>query len=88
MTKQDIITEVAQEAKCGEFTAREVVDSMLMVMTRALQNHEEITFRGFGSFKIVQRASKLARNIKTGEGIWIPAHPEVSFEPGKELKNI
>ena len=51
-----------------------------------MQAGDAVTFTGFGSFKIAQRAARKGRNPRTGKEINIPAGNAVKFTPGKALK--
>jgi DNA-binding protein HU-beta len=42
---------------------------------------------GFGSFKVVDRPEREARNPRTGEKIEVPASKVPKFVPGKGLKD-
>jgi DNA-binding protein HU-beta len=46
-------------------------------------NGENVYIRGFGSFVIKRRASKMGRNIKRGKTVQIPEHYIPSFKPAK-----
>lgn len=46
-----------------------------------------MTFTGFGSFKVVERAARKGRNPRTGKEITIPASKVAKFTPGKGLKD-
>lgn len=48
---------------------------------------ESVTFTGFGSFKVVERAARKGRNPRTGKEITIPASKVAKFTPGKGLKD-
>jgi integration host factor subunit beta len=63
------------------------VNCILEQMAKALEDSERIEIRGFGSFNIRQRPSRLARNPKTGESVHLPAKIVVHFKPGKEIRD-
>jgi len=70
----------------SEYEAKQMLEAALEAITLSLQNGEEVTLRGFGSFKIKTRAPKLVRNINTGESFYTQSQRRVVFEPSKELK--
>jgi integration host factor subunit beta len=47
-----------------------------------------LSFEGFGSFRLRERASRHGRNPKTGEKVQVPAKRVPYFKPGKELKEL
>ena len=63
------------------------LDCILGQMVDALVLGERIEIRGFGSFSCRHRASRLARNPKTGESVNLPAKVATHFKPGKEMRD-
>jgi DNA-binding protein HU-beta len=45
-----------------------------------------VTYPGFGSFKLKQRAARMGRNPQTGASIKIPASKSVGFKASENLK--
>jgi len=85
MTKADLVEKVtAQIARtAGPLISKKdcarVVDSFLDAVKAALSEQHNIEIRGFGTFKIRQRKTRMARNPRTGE-------PVPVFKPSKELR--
>lgn len=86
MTKQEITMRMAEITGKTEYETRVMLDAAISTMKESLQRGEEITLRGFGTFKIKTRAPKTVRNINTGEQYVIGVTRRVVFEPGKDLK--
>src|SRR5438270_4963925 len=63
-----------------------VVDSFLDAIKEALQKQKNIEVRGFGTFKIRQRKTRMARNPRTGAPVEVSARPVPVFKPSKELR--
>jgi hypothetical protein len=53
-------------------------------MNRSDLVHIEI--RGFGSFSVIHRASRMGRNPRSGAPVEIPAARVPHFKPGKALR--
>jgi len=70
--------------------ARAAVDGMFDpengVISKALQRHQSIRIKGFGTFEPRKRAARKGRNPRTGEPIRIAAAMSVGFRPGKILR--
>jgi DNA-binding protein HU-beta len=47
-----------------------------------------VTLVGFGTFKVVHRAARKARNPQTGEAIDVPAKTVPKFKPSKAMKEM
>lgn len=86
MKKEEMITLVSQEAGLTKKSAAGAVDALIQVMMSALEKGDSISFPGFGSFKVVERAAREGRNPGTGDKIQIPASKAVKFTPGAVLK--
>jgi integration host factor subunit beta len=62
------------------------VKTILDQMSDALACGERIEIRGFGSFSLHRRRSRVGRNPKTGTPVAIPDRQVPHFRPGKELR--
>lgn len=88
MTKADLVESMKEKAQLStKAEAAKALDAILEVITEGLQKGEDITFTGFGSFKVAERAARTGRNPQTGEEIQIPAAKVVKFSMGKFLKD-
>ena len=61
------------------------VKSILDAMSNSLNNNKRIEIRGFGSFSLNYRPSRIGRNPKTGEKVNVPEKNGPHFKAGKEL---
>jgi len=86
MTKQELISAVAQKAGIQKKFAEPAINALLEVITEALKKGERVEIRGFGTFLMKERAARVARNPKTGEKVKVPPKLVPAFKPGKELK--
>ena len=88
MTKADIITMVASQTGLSKVDVRLVVEGFLDSVKYALKNENSLEIRGFGTFNVVKRAPRTARNPRTGEEVKIPARKLPVFKPSREIKNM
>jgi integration host factor subunit beta len=92
MTKADLVENVtARIARTAGPTISKkdcarVVDAFLDAIKDALQEQKNIEVRGFGTFKIRQRKTRMARNPRTGSPVEVSARPVPVFKPSKELR--
>jgi len=56
-------------------------------MSETLASGSRIEIRGFGSFSLHYRKSRMARNPKTGEPVELDDKYVPHFKPGKELRD-
>lgn len=88
MTKADLVEQVAEAIGPG-VTKKDcalVVDGFLNAMKRALATGENIEIRGFGTFKVRKRKTRMARNPRTGESVEVPSRSVPVFKPSKHLR--
>ncbi|MGH7481404.1 MAG: HU family DNA-binding protein [Longimicrobiales bacterium] len=88
MTKADLVEQVAEAIGPG-ITKKDcglVVDGLLNAIKKALSEHQHIEIRGFGTFKVRERKSRLARNPRTGDPVRVPSRRVPVFKPSKDLK--
>lgn len=91
MTKAELINAVQDslsETACRNFGKDDittVVEATISNIRRAVTEGDEVTLRGFGTFKKKMRKAKTARNISAGTTILVPAHEVVTFKPSKSF---
>jgi len=88
MTKAEFIAKVAEELEVPKGVAAETVDAFITVVTDLLRAGEKVTFPGFGTFDVAERAARKGRNPQTGAEIQIAASRSGKFSAGKNLKGL
>jgi len=88
MTKAEFVAKVAEELEVPKTVAAETVDAFLKVTADLLKAGDKVTFPGFGSFDVAQRAARKGRNPQTGAELNIAASKCGKFSAGKNLKNL
>ena len=88
LTKVAIVEEVAAVAGLTKKRAETVVDTVFQSIVDALSRGEKTELRGFGSFRLRQRAPRRGRNPKNGDRVDVPSKCIPYFKPGKELKEL
>src|SRR5712672_1813696 len=94
MTKADLVEHVtdAIAQTSGPMISKKdcarVVDAFLDAIKDALKEQKNIEVRGFGTFKIRQRKTRMARNPRTGSPVEVSARPVPVFKPSKELRAL
>ena len=82
MTKAELVEKI--HAKAGLPTkakAEEALDAVVAALREALASGESVTFTGFGSFKVVERAARKGRNPRTGKEIDHPRQQGCQVHP-------
>lgn len=86
MSKQGLIEYVADKAGMSKAEAGRAIDAVLDGIVEGLKKEGEVTFVGFGKFKVTKRAAREGINPSTKEKIKIPAKKVPSFKAGAKLK--
>lgn len=85
MTKAEIVTKIAKRTGLEKELVLVVVEQFMGVVKESLVSEEPVYLRGFGSFIVKERATKVARNISKDTSIVIPAHNIPAFKPAKSF---
>src|SRR5579864_957009 len=88
VTKADLIEEVIRVTELPRKESEAVVETVFESIIDALQKHDKIEIRGFGSFRTRERRGRTGRNPKTGAKVEVPPKKIPYFKPSKELKDF
>ncbi len=88
MTKADLIEEISKTAALSRKDSEVIVETVFESIVHSLRSGDKIEIRGFGSFRIRERKSRVGRNPKTGARVDVPAKKIPFFKPSKELKDV
>jgi integration host factor beta subunit len=88
MTKAQIVEEIVQKTGLTKKDVAEAVDQFLKAISEALASGKHLEIRGFGTFKVKNRKSRMARNPRTGEPVPVPERNVPIFKVSKELKDL
>ena len=86
MTKADLISRMAKDAKITKVAAGKALNSVIDGITKALKKSDSVTLVGFGTFSVSKRKARKGRNPQTGKEIKIPARKVAKFKAGSDLK--
>ena len=88
MTKADLVEQVHEAIGPGvtKKDCAAVVDAFLNAIKGAIANGDHIEIRGFGTFKVRERRTRMARNPRTGDPVRVPARAVPVFKPSRLFK--
>lgn len=86
MTKNDIADKLVSQTTLTKSQALSAIEGLMKIASAALAKGDNIYLRGFGTFRVVERKAKTARNISRGTSVTVPERKVVKFIPCKELK--
>lgn len=84
-TRQDLARSVS-ELGITEDRAAQAVEAFFQRILKALENRERVSLTGFGSWEWRLRASREARNPRTGEKVLLPPRRVLVFKASPKLK--
>ena len=87
MNKQELVSKIADSAKCTKSEAASMLDSFVDIITKSLKKGQEVRLTGFGTFTTTKRKATTGRNPRTGQTIKIPASTQPKFRAGKSLRD-
>ncbi|MCX7426733.1 MAG: integration host factor subunit beta [Planctomycetia bacterium] len=85
MTKKEIVRTISEEIGLTQLKTKEIVQKTFDAIVRTLVDERRIELRNFGVFEVKRRASRKARNPRTGDKVFVPEKYVVTFKPGKEM---
>jgi integration host factor subunit beta len=89
MTRKDLVDNLQEQLedysrKDLEYAVKIIFDSIKSAMAKG----ERVEIRGFGNFTVRTRNSRMGRNPRTGESVYIVKKKVSFFKAGKELKKM
>jgi len=86
LTKADIVGFIAHETGLTKTDTSLVVEGLIAAVVAALERGEHVEIRGFGTFKVVDRAPRTGRNPRTGAEVRVPGRHAPVFKASRELR--
>lgn len=88
MNKPELIEKVAAKAGVDKQIAERLLDALVSVVIESLQQKEDVTLTGFGTFSARVREARMGVNPRNpSERIQIPTVVVPKFKAGKTLKD-
>ena len=87
MNKKDLVDEVAKSTEMMKKDVSVILDGTLKAIKDAVAKGDKVSFVGFGTFSLVERAARNGHNPKTGKTIKIKARKAPKFHAGINLKD-
>lgn len=92
LTRKDVEKKMEDKLLGKRVTRKLIVDSLFDSMRELVMTADpiiRIEIRDFGVFEVKKTKPKpKARNLKTGEFVYVPGRRKMHFKPGKILKNF
>lgn len=86
MNKGEFVEALADRLDISRAQADRALTTMLDIIAERMAAGEKVSFTGFGSFEVSERAERTGRNPQTGASIKIAASRVPKFSAGATLK--
>ncbi|HEX9808465.1 MAG TPA: integration host factor subunit beta [Alphaproteobacteria bacterium] len=87
MTKSELILHLAEKnPHLYHRDVERIVTAIFDEITAALARGDRVELRGFGAFSVKRRDSRIGRNPRTGESVYVAEKHVPFFKTGKQLR--
>tara|TARA_B100001123_G_C15320648_1_gene1027772 strand:- start:881 stop:1177 length:297 start_codon:yes stop_codon:yes gene_type:complete len=86
ISKNNVLREIHSNLGIPIVFSGKILDSILEIITEGLNKNNKVKISGFGTFKIINKKSRIGRNPKSQELYTIKSRKVVSFYPSKEVR--
>ena len=87
ITRAHLSEAVYQEVGLSRNESADLVESVLELVSDALERGETVKISSFGTFSVRQKGQRIGRNPKTGEEVPIYPRRVLVFRPSQVLKS-
>ncbi len=85
INRPELIDIIAKKGNISKAEANRSLKLVLDSIGEVLEQGENVTLKGFGTFKVTELAGRKGRNPQTGKTMQIPAKKVVRFKSGVDL---
>lgn len=86
--KKDIICEISKMSGLRKADCANVLKSIIKTVQNILLSGHSVSFAGLGSFKVKKCKNRQARDLRTGQAIFISGKNKVSFKPTVGMRKL
>ena len=86
MRKADLVTAISDKTGVPKVDVLVTLEEFFKEVKSSLSDGENVYIRGFGSFKVVKRAQRVARNPKTNVEVIVPEQYVPVLKISKDFK--
>ena len=85
MNKTELVNAMAEKAGMTKVAAKAAMNACFDTIQEQLNKGEKVTLIGFGTFSVVERKARTAKNPQTGKAVKVPAKKVAKFKAGSNL---
>jgi DNA-binding protein HU-beta len=84
-TKTDLIIKISKETKLEAADVKQIIETFYKVVIKSMSKKKDIELRGFGTFYVLKKMEKQARDIRRKISVTVPTHYTPRFRPVKSF---
>jgi nucleoid DNA-binding protein len=88
MLKKDIVDICVERHGLSRASAKQLVNDLIFEIQTSLKKGETVHLSGFGTFDVMERKARKARNPRTGETFVAGPGKRIRFKASPKLKNL
>ena len=85
MNKSELVNAMAEKTGMTKVDAKKAMNACFAAITEQLNKGEKVGLIGFGTFSVVERKARTAKNPQTGAAVMVPAKKVAKFKPAAHL---
>ncbi|MFA6744477.1 MAG: HU family DNA-binding protein [Bacteroides graminisolvens] len=87
MNNKDFTSELSKRLGCTMKDNSELVSFLINEMSEQLQNNNQISLQGFGSFEVKKKAERISVNPTNKQRMLVPPKLVLTYRPSNLLKD-
>ena len=85
MNKTELVNAIAAKTGMTKVAAKQAMTACFDSIQKQLKKGEKVTLIGFGTFSVVKRKARTAKNPRTGKPVKVAAKKVAKFKAGSKL---
>ena len=85
MNKTELVNAIAEKTGMTKVAAKDAMNATFATIQEQLNKGEKVSLIGFGTFNVVERKARTAKNPQTGKAVKVPAKKVAKFKAGANL---
>jgi len=87
LIKTHLVDSIRKQVDLPKNQSAQVVDSLLKIIKKTLEDGEDVMISGFGKFCVKEKRGRIGRNPQTGEDMMLDKRRVVTFRCSGVLKD-
>lgn len=87
LIKAQLVDSIRKQVRLPKTKSTQVVDSLLEIIKKTLENGEDVLISGFGKFYVKDKRKRRGRNPQTGNDLMLDERRVVTFKCSGRLRD-